>query len=197
MWGFTKIRQAAIDKLQNRDIDLITKIEIAHKFDIREWLYSAYLTLGKRDDPLTVEEGSRLGFDFALKMAQVRERLLRDKIAHPAAYQRVRPQLPISSASRASRTGTPPNRNSRGWLAPGMLTIPYMAEYEDADDNILAKAISDIFGIRDESHLQVLEGQIDERSNPPSIVLLFAWASYRSGSFASVRLISPRSTSFF
>lgn len=167
MWGFTRIRQAAIDKLQDRDIDLVTKIEIAHKFDIREWLYNSYLTLGKREEPLTVDEGMRLGFDFALKMAQVRERLLKDKIAHPAAYQRLRPQLPVSSASRASRTGTPPtsNRISRANWSPGLIPYAFPGEYEEEDDIVLARAISDIFGIRDETHAQATSSQIDERPN--------------------------------
>ncbi|THH08473.1 hypothetical protein EW145_g2676, partial [Phellinidium pouzarii] len=93
MWGFTKIRQTAIERLQHNNIDLVTKIELAHKYDIREWLFGAYLALGKRVEPLTVDEGARLGFDFAIKMARIREQLLRDKIAHPNAY-RQRPYIP-------------------------------------------------------------------------------------------------------
>jgi len=165
MWGFTRIRQAAIDKIHDRDIDLVTKIEIAHKFDIREWYYTSYLMLGKREEPLTVDEGLRLGFDFALKMAQVRERLLKDKIAHPAAYQRLRQQMPVSSASRASRTSTPPNRMPRTNWSPRLIPYAFPGEYEDEDDIVLAKAISDIFGIRGEPHGQAASSQIDERSN--------------------------------
>lgn len=163
MWGFTKIRQTAIEKLQNNNIDLITKIELAHRYDIREWLFGAYLALGKRPEPLTVNEGARLGYDFALKMASVREQLLRDKIAHPNAY-RQRPYAPsrgdsprgnaVQSASSASG-----RRNNNGgsirlarfYGAQPAHLFPD-GDGEDEDDIVLAKAINEIFGIRGEPH---------------------------------------------
>lgn len=152
MWGFQKIRQTAIEKLQNNNIDLITKIELAHRYDIREWLYSSYLALGKREEPLTVDEGARLGYDFAIKMGQVRERLLKDKIAHPGAY-RQRPQstsfTPIARASDGNRTKVPAAR-LRPHFGPGWGNHhhPFPGELEEEDDIVLARAISDIFGIR-------------------------------------------------
>ncbi|EJC98678.1 uncharacterized protein FOMMEDRAFT_143095 [Fomitiporia mediterranea MF3/22] len=156
MWGFTRIRQTAIEKLQNNSIDLITKIELAHKYDIREWLFGAYLALGKRAEPLSVGEGARLGYDFALKMATVREQLLRDKIAHPNAY-RQRPPAPFIPPRGESPRGSIRNgQNSasngvraRLWATPTP-QHPFPGELEDSDDIVLARAIQEVFGIRGE-----------------------------------------------
>ena len=164
MWDFLKIRQTAIEKLQARPLDLITKIELAHKYEIREWLFGAYLALGKRVDPLTVEEGHRLGFDFAIKMASVREQLLRDKIAHPNAYRSNRPYLPsrtdspcgpsraggnggASSSSGSSTTARMRSNASMFW--PNHV---YPPDLEDEDDIVLSKAINEVFGIRGETN---------------------------------------------
>lgn len=163
MWDFLKIRQTAIEKLQARSLDLITKIELAHKYEIREWLFGAYLALGKRLEPLSVGEGQRLGFDFAIKMASVREQLLRDKIAHPNAYRSQRPFIPSRTdsprgPSRASGgggsaggsgSGTARMRSSAGMFWPNHV---YPPELEDDDDIVLSKAINEVFGIRGEQN---------------------------------------------
>lgn len=162
MWGFTKIRQTAIEKLQNNNIDLVTKIELAHRYDIREWLFGAYLALGKRLEPLTVDEGARLGYDFALKMASVREQLLRDKIAHPNAY-RQRPYVPSRGDSpRGSALQNASSASGRRNISGNIRAVRYYGtqqaplfpdgDGEDEDDIVLAKAINEIFGIRGEPH---------------------------------------------
>lgn len=146
------------------------QIELAHKFDIREWLFSSYLALGKRAEPLSTDEGARLGWEFAIKMASVREHLLRDKIAHPNAY-RQRPFMPSRtesprSSSNAHNSGTSsttavPAGGSRAGAnstysrlrAAGSsfyATSPFAGEMEDEDDFVLAKAIHEVFGIRGE-----------------------------------------------
>ncbi|KAL5519555.1 hypothetical protein ACEPAH_1238 [Sanghuangporus vaninii] len=150
MWGFSKIRQTAIEKLQNNDIDLITKIELAHKFDIREWLFGAYLALGKRLEPLSVEEGARLGYDFALKMANVREQLLRDKIAHPAAYRQRPPFIPSRGDSPRSSQSSQAAARMRARMGSSLFGSQSLYGDEDSDDIILAKAINEVFGVRGE-----------------------------------------------
>ncbi|KAH8111838.1 hypothetical protein DFH11DRAFT_1512330 [Phellopilus nigrolimitatus] len=167
MWSFTKIRQTAIEKLQHNSIDLITKVELAHRYDIREWLYGAYLALGKRLDPLSVEESARLGYDFAIKMGHVRERLLRDKIAHPNAYRQRPGYIPARGDSPRSgaRNGQqqPRMRTNLGIWS----THPFPGELEDEDDIVLSRAISDIFGVRGEAHFMLGDADLDQNDGIP------------------------------
>ncbi|KAI5117708.1 hypothetical protein M0805_003197 [Coniferiporia weirii] len=58
------------------DLARFYKIEVARKHDIKHWYVPAYMALAKRDKPLDIVEADRLGYDFAVKMAQVRERRL-------------------------------------------------------------------------------------------------------------------------
>ena len=50
------------------------KLELALKYEIKQWYADAYLALAKRAQPLSVEEGKRLGMEIAIKMAGIRER---------------------------------------------------------------------------------------------------------------------------
>ncbi|KAH8111836.1 hypothetical protein DFH11DRAFT_551750 [Phellopilus nigrolimitatus] len=81
MWEFEKIRGLAITRLQSINIDEISKVEIAQKYIIEEWYAPAYLALAKRAQPLTVEEAAQIGFDVAVKMAQVREWNMQRKLS--------------------------------------------------------------------------------------------------------------------
>ena len=169
MWGFMKIRQASIEQLQNDKTDLITRIELAHRYDIREWLFTSYVELGKRPEPISVDEAKRLGYEFAIKMAQVREMLYKDKIDHPGAYRRLN-----SNSNNGNSSGNPFGPGSRGDSPRGgtssasaaqrqqhsarmrpSFTFPPGLELEDADDLVLERAIGEVFGIRGEPHPEV------------------------------------------
>ena len=118
MWGFMKIRQASIEQLQNDKTDLITRIELAHRYDIREWLFTSYVELGKRPEPISVDEAKRLGYEFAIKMAQVREMLYKDKIDHPGAYRRLN-----SNSNNGNSSGNPFGRGVGGIVRGGVLRV--------------------------------------------------------------------------
>ncbi|KAL5533633.1 hypothetical protein ACEPAG_93 [Sanghuangporus baumii] len=75
-WGFAGIRALAIQKLESADFGEIEKLELALKYQIRQWFSAAYLALAKRPEPLSIDEGRRLGLELSLKMAGVRERRL-------------------------------------------------------------------------------------------------------------------------
>ncbi|KAI5996623.1 hypothetical protein F5J12DRAFT_352718 [Pisolithus orientalis] len=76
-WEFTGLRNAAIEYLDCplRPLDPITKVELALQYNIQEWLLSALLVLARRSAPISIEEGRRIGFENALKLASVREKL--------------------------------------------------------------------------------------------------------------------------
>lgn len=80
MWEFASLRKAAISWLDTSPAslhrsDLIEKIVLATRYDIKEWLLPSLLAIAQRPDPISVEEGKRLGIETALKLASVREKL--------------------------------------------------------------------------------------------------------------------------
>ncbi|KAI6162489.1 hypothetical protein EDD17DRAFT_549756 [Pisolithus thermaeus] len=77
MWDFHGLRNAAVSHPDTppQPLDPIDKLELALQYDIREWLLPALLALARRSAPISVEEGRRIGFENALKLASVREKL--------------------------------------------------------------------------------------------------------------------------
>ena len=54
----------------------IDKIILAQEFDIGgRWLLGAYTALCERAEPLSISEGTRLGLETAMRVAQLREQL--------------------------------------------------------------------------------------------------------------------------
>ncbi|KAH8111837.1 hypothetical protein DFH11DRAFT_551963 [Phellopilus nigrolimitatus] len=101
MWEFEKIQGLAITKLQSFSIDEISKVEMAQKYNIEEWYAPAYLALARRAQPLTVEETTRIGYDAAVKMAQIRERNIQRTLSRTrSAYEEA--NFALSKAKRAS-----------------------------------------------------------------------------------------------
>jgi hypothetical protein len=75
MWLFQDIRAKAIKALGSLTLsmDLIDKIVIARKFAVSAWLVPSLHALVQREKPLDLSEGNRLGLEWALKVAEVRE----------------------------------------------------------------------------------------------------------------------------
>lgn len=76
-WGFEQVRTAAIDALMALGVSAIDRVVLGRKYDIqsREWLLPGLNELARRAEPIAFEEASQIGFDTALKLASVRERL--------------------------------------------------------------------------------------------------------------------------
>src|SRR5882762_2998724 len=71
-WGFTSIRELSVDAL-GRIASPVERLALAHAYDIDEWLLPAYSSLCQRAEPLTTEEGRRIGVDDVVLISQVRE----------------------------------------------------------------------------------------------------------------------------
>lgn len=78
MWKVTELRTLAIANLERISLPAIQKVELTHEFDIQDWYMSAYKALVKRSGALSVEEATKLGFEFAIKLAGIRERWILD-----------------------------------------------------------------------------------------------------------------------
>ena len=78
MWEFDGPRNAAIrhlDSLAEPPIDPIDKVVLAMQYEIKEWLLPALLKLAQRPEPISIEEGYRIGFETTVKLASVREKV--------------------------------------------------------------------------------------------------------------------------
>lgn len=87
MWEFAEIRDLAITNLERKCLTEVEKIEIAHKFDIQKWCVPAYKELAKRTGALTVEEATKIGFEFAIKLGGVRERRIARTSGSPGDWK--------------------------------------------------------------------------------------------------------------
>ncbi|KAG6328814.1 hypothetical protein ID866_10276 [Astraeus odoratus] len=74
-WDFKAVRQAAIDVLNVSQIGPVDRVVLARQYDIKDWLLPALNHLAQRPEPTSLEEAGRMGIDFALKLASVRERI--------------------------------------------------------------------------------------------------------------------------
>ncbi|TDL20010.1 hypothetical protein BD410DRAFT_706556, partial [Rickenella mellea] len=72
IWGMGGIRTNIIKELWHHSVDPVTKITLAIT-----WLLQPCMELATRDEPLSVAEAEELGWQFAVKMGGVRERVLR------------------------------------------------------------------------------------------------------------------------
>ncbi|THV06157.1 hypothetical protein K435DRAFT_743906 [Dendrothele bispora CBS 962.96] len=74
LWDMPKIRERAIMHMAPLlSQDPVQKIEIAREYDIDDWMLPALNQLVQRDQPLTVDEGERLGMEYTTKLASIRE----------------------------------------------------------------------------------------------------------------------------
>ncbi|KAL4068133.1 hypothetical protein J3A83DRAFT_4413724 [Scleroderma citrinum] len=74
MWEFDGLRRSAINNLASKSMNPVDKFSLAILYDVTEWIMPALLKLAQRPEPISFEEGRRLGFETALKLASVREK---------------------------------------------------------------------------------------------------------------------------
>jgi hypothetical protein len=73
MWEFGEIRKLAIRRLSQLTIDAVEKVVIARDYHIAEWLIPSINVLAQRKKPMGVLDVNRLGWDYVLKIGEVRE----------------------------------------------------------------------------------------------------------------------------
>ena len=80
MWKFANIKALAVRKLDKLEIPPVEKAVMAREYDIDpayRWLEYAYAALGVREEPITKEEGVRLGLEAVVSLVELRERIRR------------------------------------------------------------------------------------------------------------------------
>lgn len=71
-WEFENIKLLAIDNLTTHAAP-IDKIVLGRRYGITEWLPSAYEAVCTRADPLTLEEGMKLGIEDTVRISTARQ----------------------------------------------------------------------------------------------------------------------------
>ena len=74
MFDAQPIRTLAIREMGALCFEPVERIMLAQMFDITSWLVPAYAHLVSREAPLSVDEGTVLGVETAVRLAQARER---------------------------------------------------------------------------------------------------------------------------
>lgn len=73
LWGFSDLREKAIGELAWRTMDPVSRVELARKYRVKEWLIAGYRDLVKRSASISMEESERLGWRTAIQLYQLRE----------------------------------------------------------------------------------------------------------------------------
>ncbi|KAJ4471528.1 hypothetical protein J3R30DRAFT_1090883 [Lentinula aciculospora] len=73
-WDFDSIRELAVESLTSSasPADLII---LAHRYDVSQWLLPEYMELCVRDEPLSLEEGRKLGVNTVVAINQIRHQI--------------------------------------------------------------------------------------------------------------------------
>lgn len=94
MWNFQRVRALAVSKLNASGLDLVTRMELARIYSIKEWFRPTMLKLALRKTVPTDEEGERIGWEKTFIIFQIREdvlpfrrRLLEKAVADADRYQ--------------------------------------------------------------------------------------------------------------
>ncbi|EIM84725.1 uncharacterized protein STEHIDRAFT_112299 [Stereum hirsutum FP-91666 SS1] len=74
IWEFPSIRQLAIESFEPSATD-VDKVVLGHKYGHHEWLLPGYSGLVAREEPLTIEEGTRLGVRDVVDINNAREKI--------------------------------------------------------------------------------------------------------------------------
>ncbi|KAH9966274.1 hypothetical protein BJV74DRAFT_785522 [Russula compacta] len=73
-WDFSGVKALVVRELERLEIPPLQKIVIYHSYVIdRRLLRSAYAAFASRDEPITIEEGQKLGLETSLQLAHARE----------------------------------------------------------------------------------------------------------------------------
>ncbi|EPT03264.1 hypothetical protein FOMPIDRAFT_1047252 [Fomitopsis schrenkii] len=113
-----KIRKRAIKEIHEHRprIDPVEKIALAQTYRVYEWFVPSYRAICQRPQPLTLDEGGRLGFTAAILLAQAREAARQE----PAPARESTP--PARGGARGGRGGGVggggPGRTQAAALAP-------------------------------------------------------------------------------
>ncbi|KAG9086180.1 hypothetical protein FRC07_013176 [Ceratobasidium sp. 392] len=87
MWNFTDLR-GYLTELAAEKLDAVSRAVFAREFSLDDLLEQAYLDLCQRDEPLTAEETSKLGYESSSLVSRLREECCRRFLQNASILQR-------------------------------------------------------------------------------------------------------------
>jgi hypothetical protein len=78
LWGFDKIRSAAINRMNNlvSDIPTVDKISLAHRYSVKNWFMDGLNELVVRGASISDDEAAKLGWKWTMRLFREREACL-------------------------------------------------------------------------------------------------------------------------
>lgn len=73
MWECERLRELSINKMSTFDVEAGEKLCLAMKYKIERWCEPAIEQLIRRKEPMGIEDMKKIGIDYALKVASIRE----------------------------------------------------------------------------------------------------------------------------
>lgn len=71
-WDFSSVRSLAVAKLSNLLVTSADRVGVGKQFDVQGWLGPAYMDLCIREQPLSLQEGQKLGIDDVIEIYRLR-----------------------------------------------------------------------------------------------------------------------------
>ncbi len=96
-----KIRDLAINRLGSI-ASPVDKIALANEHNIKEWLVPAFTDLCTRFQPLTLDEGKKLGVDAVIKLATLKHEI-KENLVNFLDAEKVSKAVEATLDSRASK----------------------------------------------------------------------------------------------
>ncbi|KZP24170.1 hypothetical protein FIBSPDRAFT_857623 [Athelia psychrophila] len=143
-WGFANIKLLAIDNL-TANATPIDKIVLGRRYSIVDWLPGAYEAVCTRVDPLTVEEGMKLGVEDTVRISATRQVYGIGKARYDAKY------LADDLGEIFSL------EKSEGFLAKGLMTVS-----AEGTESSLGTEIEEAAGTRGNIRAPVRSGSDSE-----------------------------------
>jgi hypothetical protein len=75
MWEMTRVKTFVIPRMTKikSEVNAVELLLIADQYKVQSWMVSALNRLSHRANPITVEEGNKMGMAYALKISWLRE----------------------------------------------------------------------------------------------------------------------------
>jgi hypothetical protein len=71
-WDFSSVRSLAVTKLSNLLVTSADRVEVGKEFDVQGWLGPAYMDLCIREEPLSLQDGQKLGIGDIIEIYRLR-----------------------------------------------------------------------------------------------------------------------------